>query len=214
MRNFAAEFAKQGSALGFSAAEIAAVEADADTLEWLAKNQVAVESFRRAATSYRRHVLTGRPGSPLNAFPQPTELTPPPGTAVGIYRRIAEAVERVRVSPGFSAETAAAFDIRPVRAEAADLNSAKPNPTLRAEPGNLIVVTFKRGGFDGVELQVKVDNAEKFTNFGRFLRSPAEIRIEPGPQNLPRAVEMRARFLRGNDPVGQYSDIDFIATIP
>ncbi|MDM7921787.1 MAG: hypothetical protein QUS14_05755 [Pyrinomonadaceae bacterium] len=214
LRNFAARFAEQGSALGFSAAEIAAIEADADTIEWLARNQVAVETFKRAAASYRRHVLSGKPGTPLNSYPQPTALTPPPGTAVGVYRRIAEAVERIRVAPGYSAQTAASFGIRTVRGEGADLNDAKPNPKLRVLPGNRVLVRFTRGDFDGVELQVRVDNAEKFTNFGRFLRSPAEIRIEPGPENLPRAVEVRARYLRGNDPVGQYSDTDFIATIP
>jgi hypothetical protein len=214
MRNFATEFAKQGAAPGFSPADIAAVEADAVTLGWLAENQIAVESFRRAAASYRKHVLAGRPGSQLKPFPQPTALTPPPGTAVGIYRRIAEVVERVRVSPTFSAENAAAFNIRPVRGEPADINTVAPNPSLSAEAGNIVRVRFTRGKFDGIDVQMKIDNDEKWSGAGRFLRSPAILRIPAGPQNLPRAVQIRARFLNGNDAVGQYSDIDTISTIP
>lgn len=214
MRNFAAEFANHGAALGFSPAEIASVDADAATLAWLAENQVAVESFRRAAASYRKHVLSGRPGSPLNAFPQPSALTPPPGTAVGIYRRIAEMVERVRVSPNFSEENAAAFGIRPVRGESADLNAAQPNPSLAAEAGNIVRLRFTRRTFDGIDVQMQLDKENEWRPAGRFMRSPAIIRVPEGPENLPRFVQIRARYLRGNDAIGQYSDIDTISTIP
>ncbi|MBK9162702.1 MAG: hypothetical protein IPM21_02070 [Acidobacteria bacterium] len=214
MRNFATEFAKQGAALGFSPAEIATVEADAETLAWLAQNQVDIESFRRAAASYRRHVLSGRPGSPLSDFPQPSSLTPPPGTSVGVYRRIAEVVERIRVSPNFSAENEASLGIRPIRGESADLNDAKPNPSLTAEPGNIVSVRFKRGKFTGIDVQMQLDTEKEWRPAGRFVRSPAELHIPAGPENLPRLVRIRARYLDGNDAVGQYSDIDTISTIP
>lgn len=214
MRNFASNFAEQAAELGFSPAEIAAVEADAATLAWLAQNQVDIESFRRAAASYRRHVLSGKPGAPLNDFPQPSSLTPPPGTAVGVYRRIAELVERIRVSPGFSAATAASFGIRPAHGEAADLNEAKPNPSLAVEPGNIVSVRFKRGKFTGIDIQMQLDTEKEWRPAGRFVRSQAELRIPAGPENLPRLVRIRARYLDGNDAVGQYSDIDTISTIP
>jgi hypothetical protein len=214
MRNFAGQFASVGPGLGFSPAEIAEVEADAEAISWLSANQTAVEAFRRAAAEYRRHVLEGKPGSLPGTFPQPGSLTPPAGISVGIYKRIVRIVNRARAAPGFSAETAAALAIDPLRPADANLNDAKPNPGLKAEPGNVVIVRFVRGGFDGLDLQMKVDKEEAWTNAGRLLRSPGLINVPPGPENLPRAVQVRARFLVGNEAVGQYSDIDTISTIP
>jgi hypothetical protein len=44
--------------------------------------------------------------------------------------------------------------------------------------------------------------------------APTSINIPQSAQALPRTVQIRARYVIGNDDVGQYSDIDSISTIP
>ncbi len=214
MRSFAGQFAALGPGLGFSPAEIAQVEADAEAISWLAANQTAIEAFRRAATQYRRQMLEGKPGAAIGDFPSTGSLTPPAGISPGIYKRINDIVRRVRAAPGFSDNTAAALKIEPIRSSEADLTDTQPNPSLRAEAGNVVVVRFVRGTFDGLDVQIKVDSDEKWAAAGRFLRSPGRLKVPQGPGNLPRAVQVRARYLVGNEAVGQYSDIDTISTIP
>lgn len=81
-------------------------------------------------------------------------------------------------------------------------------------PGSVVQVKFVRGTTDGVVLETKVDNADTWSDAGRFFSSPAELVIPQNAQNLPRAVQVRARFVEGNSPVGQFSDIVTTATQP
>jgi hypothetical protein len=80
-------------------------------------------------------------------------------------------------------------------------------------PGNVVQVKFTRGQTDGIDVQIKVDNAESWSSAGRFFKSPASLNIPDGT-GLPHAVEIRARFLEGNDPVGQNSDTINVVTLP
>jgi hypothetical protein len=62
-------------------------------------------------------------------------------------------------------------------------------------------------------LQTRLDKEEKWNDAGRFVRSPAVLEIPDGT-GAPRAVQIRARYIIGNDPVGQNSDIVNVVTMP
>ena len=115
-----------------------------------------------------------------------------------------------------SAGVAAGSGLIASRTEAPDVapNNMKPDPSLRAMPGNMVEADFTRGKTEGIEIQMIIDKAENWENGGRFFKSPAILAIPQSTNNLPRSVQIRARYLIGNSPVGQYSDIDSIATIP
>ena len=213
-QNFAVQMANVGPALGVSAGEIDAIANDAAALQWMARNKRAVESYRSAAISYRKQMSEGMISGQPTAYPQPPE-PPPPGLVVpGIFARIDNLVRRVRVANGYSDSIGALLNIVPARAPERVIDDARPDPTLSVQPGNVVVVNFVRGGSDGIEIQMRIDQDGVWTNAGRYFRSPIVLPIPAGPNNLPRSVEIRARYLRGNDAVGQYSDIDTISTSP
>jgi hypothetical protein len=211
---FASQLANVGPSFGISPAEIDAIANDAAALQWMAQNKIAVEAYRSAAISYRKHMSERNAAAQASEYPQPPE-PPPPGLIVpGIFARIDAVVRRVRVANGYSESVGALLNIIPVKPAELVVDDAKPNPSLSVLPWNVLVITFVRGGFDGIEIQMKIDKDPAWSNAGRFYRSPININVPAGPNNLPRAVEIRARYLRGNDPVGQYSDVDTISTTP
>ena len=65
-----------------------------------------------------------------------------------------------------------------------------------------------------IAIETKLDNAETWTEAGKFYGSPAELVIPENPDGLPRAVQLRARYIDKNTPVGQLSDVITTATKP
>jgi len=58
------------------------------------------------------------------------------------------------------------------------------------------------------------DDANRWTPVDRFLASPAEDRTPPAATGTPEVRRYRARYLKGNEPVGSYSDIVSVVTMP
>lgn len=214
MRNFAAQIAIIGLSLGLSAEDIEIIVADAEAFSWLVANQAQIDSYERAARQYRKHVSQGKRNSSLSAFPQPPAATAPPGITPGIFERLDRYVRLIRVASKFTPEIAALLGIVPAKLAKVNLAAEKPDPSLRAITGNVVEVHFVRGTASGIAVQFQLDNSKDWQDGGRYRRSPAKLAIASGPDNLPRAVRVRARYLDGNDPVGQYSDVDTISTIP
>ncbi|MBC7899346.1 MAG: hypothetical protein H7070_04780 [Saprospiraceae bacterium] len=81
-------------------------------------------------------------------------------------------------------------------------------------PGSVVQVGFVKGNTDGIVVETKIDRADAWTDAGRYFKSPVELVIPGNPQNLPRSVQVRARYVDGNTPVGQYSPVVTTATQP
>ena len=63
-------------------------------------------------------------------------------------------------------------------------------------------------------IETKLDNSDTWLNAGQFQSSPATLVIPGNPESLPRAVQLRARYVEKNAPVGQYSAVVATATQP
>jgi hypothetical protein len=81
-------------------------------------------------------------------------------------------------------------------------------------PGSVVNVSFKKKFTNGIRVEIQVDNAATWSDAGRYYESPAELVIPENPQNLPRSVQVRARYVEGNTAVGQYSQTATVATQP
>src|SRR5690606_6817623 len=214
MQNFAAIFSQTALSLGFTEDDIATVNADSAALKWLSQNQLDSEAFLRAAAAFRIAATTGKSSANLGNFPAPPETTPPAKIDPGIYERLDHYVRRIRLAKNYSESIGSQMAIIPAKPAALNLNAAHPKAGLLAVPGNVVRVSFVRGQATGVMVEIKLDNEESWRNMGRFARSPFDLDIERGPEDLPRLVRVRLRFISGNDPVGEYSEVDSISTIP
>jgi hypothetical protein len=89
----------------------------------------------------------------------------------------------------------------------------KPELTPTSLPNSVLQVKFVRGNTDGVVIETSVDSGS-WSNAGRFFKSPATFAIPENPNGVPRAVQLRARYVEGDSPVGQFSPTVTIATQP
>lgn len=173
-----------------------------------------VGAGKKAVREFRISLTEGAIGDPAPAFPANPGYVPPAAAVAGLYQRLDELVKRIRVAPNYTPEIGALLGIVPQ-------NPSRPapaamQPTLKVEtlPGSVVNVSFKRGFTDGIAVEIKVDNATTWSEAGRFFSSPAGVVVPENPQNLPRAVQVRARYIEKNSPVGLYSDIVTTATQP
>lgn len=214
-QNFATQFAILAPTLNFDAGQVLSVENDNETVQWLAEVAVMVDHYEKAMTAYRKEMLEGPNFAPNVTLPVPPVYpVPGPPSDPGIFIRLIELVDRIRVAGNYSTDDGEALGIIP--SKPADLipNELQPDPSLTALPGNVIEVAFKRGKTEGIDVEIEVDNSGTWEHSGKFFKSPGEIVIPQNTQATARSVKLRARYLLDNKPVGQYSEIDQISTIP
>lgn len=212
--NFANQFAIVGTSLGFVAADVTAVTNDNADFQFCASATVEIESFAKAFRQYRRTLTEGNIGDRTPAYPPNPVTAPPNSVPTGIFERLDRLVARIRASPTYTTEIGALLGILPattVRPAPDDMQ-----PTLKAVslPGSVVQVKFVRGFSVGVVIETKLDNSDTWVSAGQFQSSPATLVIPNNPENLPRAVQLRARYVERNSPVGQYSAVVSTATQP
>lgn len=214
-QNFATQFGIIGMPLGFTMADVTAVNDDNDAVQWMATVAVSVNAYEKSMTQYRRLMLEGNIGDPPVAIPAPpTYPAPVPVIDPAVYARLINLVDRIRVVPDYTQEDGELLGIVPSKPANIIPNELQPNPSLTALPGNVIEVAFTRGKTEGIDVEMEVDNSGSWEHVGKFFKSPGEIVVPQNTQATARSVKVRARYLLDNKPVGQYSEIDQISTIP
>ncbi len=211
--NFAINFAVIGPILGFSGAEIQSVIDDNAVMQFLLDAITQIESYDEAARAFRRVVTEGDVDGTTPTFPTIAPLTPRTPVAQGIYERLDNLVKRIRLATGFSEEEGSQLGINPQGRSNISPDTAKPKITASVEPGNVVLVKFTKSGYSGVFVQIAVDKGDWQTE-GRFIKSPVRLTVPQNANELPRSVAIRARLLVGDDPVGDWSDIVTVQTMP
>ncbi len=211
--NFTAQFTVIGPGLGFTNADILPLAADNATMQELVAAIDEAESYIDAVRAYRKLVTEGDVnGSTPTYPPNPTSSIATP-VAQGIFERLDNLVKRIRLANGYSIEEGELLGIVPSTPSNISPETAKPSLTALTEPGNKVLVKFVKKNFNGILLEMSVDKGP-WEDKGRFNSSPAVVTVEQNANELPRLVAVRARYLVGNDPVGEWSDTVTVQTTP
>lgn len=213
-QNFATNFASLAAGLGFLPADVTANGADNDTVQALTTYSHSVDMFEKAVTAFRKEVLEGTNGSPAAAPPAVPAIGATPISLPGVYERLDNLVKRIKLSPTYSEEEGAQLGIIPGKSEPISPDLMQPVLKCSVLPGNVVNVVFKRTGSDGVTVETMVDKETAWTSKGNFFNSPAVLTIPPSTDNLPRAVQVRARYLEKGVQVGLWSETYNVVTIP
>ena len=137
----------------------------------------------------------------------------PTPVPTGIWERVDGFVKRIRVAPAYTNEIGALLGIIPSGSGPQPENEMRPDLTPTSLPNSVVQVKFVRGKSDGVVIETNLDNGT-WSEAGRFFKSPATLAIPENPTGVPRAVQLRARYVEGDSPVGQFSPTVTIATQP
>lgn len=211
--NFDSQVQSIGTTVGLTAPDLASIDDDNAVLQFLADAAVTIKAYAAAERNYRKIITEGDIGDVTPAFPSNINLTLPKTIETGMFERLDTYVNRIRASANYTAEIGALLGI--ISSHPVPLAPEDMKPVISAESfqGSVVQVKFVRGRSDGVNIETLVDKGD-WTSQGFFFKSPAPLNIPANEAGSPRNVQIRARYLDGNTPVGQASDVVTVQTIP
>lgn len=210
---FATAFAVIGPALGFNNATVQQVNDDNAMMQFLGDNVPLANNYQDAVRALRRTVTEGDVNGTTPDFPSIGTIQPGTPVAQGIFERLDNLVKRIRLAPNYTDEEGEQLGIIPKKTQSISPDNAQPTLSANTDPGNIVFVKFKKLGFKGVQISIAIDKGN-WQDQGRFTVSPATLTIPQHNDDAPRAVAIRARYLVGDNPVGEWSDVVYITTTP
>lgn len=210
-QNFTVQFANTGPGLGFTQAEIDSVLADNAVIQFLARAVADAKSYTKAVETFQRVVLLGKHGSATPAFPVLTPRSIPGITPTGVFERLERTVRRIRVAPGYTVAAGALLGIIPVKMSRIAAESYVPGFKLAsaAEPYTFEVSVTKRS-FPAFSVWYRRANSDVWEDGQTWVSSPARITVKPTTDGLPEQLYVRVRMLKGNEQVGNYSQVQIV----
>jgi len=212
--SFQLKFATYGPTLGFTAADVTGVNDDYKMLAYVVQASELIRNESQARTSYKNVVKDGPLGIVQPTPPSVPTLTPPATiVAPGIIPRLRALVQRMKTHPGYNDSIGS--DLGVVSAAAAPSTTpAKPSATATAEPGSSVRIDWTKGSFDGVLVESQRGDETVWTSLGTDLQSPYNDTRAPLHPSAPEVRRYRLRYLKSDEPSGDYSDTMTVTTTP
>ena len=218
INNFAPAFASHATALGFDAAEVSSVNADAAMLSYLVGEVVPTyKTALQARNTYKNLIVSGplgRPGGPPP--PPPATGTVPATVPPGILPRLRNLVQRIQLAPGYN-ETigiARGLDGTEGGGSSAPPTSTKPSLKARSNGPGTVQVDFSKERFDGVLIESRRAGEDGWQSLGLDSYSPYIDDRPPLQAGKPEMREYRARYLLRDQATGDWSDIVTATFVP
>jgi len=212
--SFQLKFVTYGPTLGFTAADVTGISDDYKMLAYIVQAAELIRNESQARTSYKNVVRDGPLGTVQPTPPSVPTLTPPATiVAPGIIPRLRALIQRLKTHPAYTDSIGSDLGVI-ATAAAASTTPAKPSATATAEPGSSVRIDWTKGSFDGVLVESQRGDEMVWASLGTDLQSPyndTRAALHPG---TPEVRRYRLRYLKGDNPVGDNSDIMTVTTTP
>ena len=167
MRTFYNKIGNYQATLGYTAAEITAIKADANRIAWLLETlQSAAQTFAQAVTGHLRLMLDGPAGSVLvdpPAFVLPALPVPPDNVLPGALKRLFAFVANLKTRAGYT--DAIAQDLGIIGAQTTTDPNAVPPVKIEARNGE-VLVHVKKMGHIGFQIDGQVGTETEWATVG------------------------------------------------
>ncbi|HEX8495148.1 MAG TPA: hypothetical protein VF658_20070 [Pyrinomonadaceae bacterium] len=204
-RNFAQHFNTHAARLGFTPAEVLAVQADAAMLEYLIADLIpSFQAGLQARTVYKNLIKNGPVGAPGGDPPAAPVFNPAPVTvAPGILPRVRKLIQRIKASPNYTDDIGSDLDTIGVDTSGPDAETiAKPTAKATALPNSEVRIDFNKRGFDGVLIESRRTGEEGWMRLGTDNYSPYTDSRPPVQAGHAEVREYRLRFMLRDEAVG------------
>jgi hypothetical protein len=216
-KNFAQKFGTHAPVLGFTAADVSAVQADAAMLNYLVGDVLPTyQNALQARTTYKNSMKDGPIGAPGGDPPAaPVTGAAPATVAPGIVPRLRQWIQRIKAAPNYTEAVGQDLDIIGVEKDAPGGDpKAKPTGKATALPDSQVRIEFNKRGHDGVVVEGRRAGEPGWMPLGIDLYSPFIDTRPPVESGKPEAREYRMRYLLRDEPTGEWSDILSVTTTP
>jgi len=214
--NFEAEFPAVAAVLGFSNAEMTALLQDSAAMRHGILYAQAGAAFSKTCTAFKNGMLGGVGENQLNP-PQPS-FTPPPSPPAevdaGIIERLSKAMSQAKLSAGYTKSIGEALRIEKETPDSSIPPDAKTSVKATSMTGSIVRLDWIKGKFDGVFIDSQRGDETDWTRLDFDNRSPYEDTRPPLVAGKPEERRYRLRYFIDNQPVGAWSDVIVVITIP
>lgn len=216
MTNFVAKLSVHAATVSVTAAELAAVQDDVGFLSYLQRDLLPLYRAKaQEVTAYKDLMRNGPLGSPAGTLPAaPTAPKAPTAVLPGVMPRLLSLVQRIKNAPGFNQAIGADLGILPAAARALAGDVAKPVFAATALPGSQVRLDWIKGKLDGVRVESRRGAETEWTRLDDDRFSPYADTRPPLQAGQSETRSYRMRYLKKDDPVGSFSDVAMVLTLP
>lgn len=214
--NFANQFADVGASLGFTANEINSVNNDNSVFQFLANAAVEIEAYKRSVGEYREIITEENIGEPNPQFPANPALALPASIDTGMFERLVNLVERIRVAPNYTDQIGALLGILPTQPEQIAPSEVKPTiQTFAAETGyHFSVVVEGRKEADMWEVLILKKGAAGWQTVKTANGKSVDVTITPTTPGESEQIQVRVQLRKNNQNYGQPSAMVYVTVNP
>lgn len=195
--------------VGATADDLKEVSDDLANLTAIKNYAEVMEAAKEATNQIKSAVFNGKPTNPLGAVPTVAPFDVPfPPLKPGCLERFNKRVKRFKAAAGYTKEIGIALGI-----DEPASGGISPDLLVAAlkvtDLGNYqFEAVFRKQGMSAMLIQYRVKGTEKWLDIKTALQSPVTVDVPPpATEGAAVQIEIRARLLDGNTPVGQWSPI-------
>lgn len=213
--NFEDNFPVLGPDLGFSAAEITSLVNDSAMLRYAILNAQTAAAFSKTCTAFKNAMIGGVGENVIPPkIPVYNPIAPPTDVDAGVLERLSKAIQRAKLSPNFNQAVAEQLMIATTPPDSTIPADSKPTASGTALTGSIVRVDWTKRQFDGVFIDSQRNDETAWTRLDFDMRSPYEDLRPPTIAGKPEERRYRLRYFIDNQPVGAWSDMITVITLP
>jgi hypothetical protein len=206
--HFASKVDTHAPAIAVSAAEIAALKADAAMVEWTLKVLPSLRASGQQFTSFKEDLLNGQTGgAPCEVPVAPTFLPAPAAVPTGAIPRARALAQRIKKSPGYTEAIGRDLGLIAPATDAVAAEASKPTFRATSLPHSEIRLDWVKGRHSGVVIQGKRAGDTDWVDLGKDNYSPYVDGRSPVTASTSETRQYRARYLDKDNEVGEWSDV-------
>jgi len=213
LQNFAIKLNVYVGTASIVAGDVTNVNNYLTLFQWAINRTEQIRTVSQDLTEWKRILVAGPIGAPIGAFPIAPSygVTPLITPVAGIFDLIVALAERIRNSSGYT--TAIGEDLGIV-GPAFVPTLGDPTFTVTALPNSENRLDFVKGSSDGVLIESQRAGEATWTLLGTDRFSPYVDGRPPLVAGQPEVRRYRIRYLSGDDPIGNYSAVVSVTTLP
>jgi len=206
LNNFSTHLGQYATVLGLTTADISSVQHDAAMFAYIVQQCDAAHQYSSAMTNIKKLLKSSPQQLPAPAFPmQIVAGTPPAAVSSGIFNRISLLVTRIKQHNAYTSSMGQDLGIIPP-VSTINPNYMTPNLSVRLDAGHPLL-KWTKGAADGVQLYVDRRDSNGYVFLAKVFRNNY-LDVAPLPPNVFSVNwDYKAKYLIGDDEVGQYSSI-------
>lgn len=212
LNTFSSRIGQYASSLGLTAGEVTGVQNDASMFAYVVQLTEAGHQYWSAIAGLKKSLRSSPQQSTAPVLPSsPSAGTPPAAVRSGIFNRIVLLVARIKQNSVYTTTMGQDLNIIPP-VVTVNPNDLLPDLTIRLQSGHPLL-KWKKGEADGVQLYVDRRDNAGFVPLAKVFRNNY-LDIAEVPVNAFIATwDYKARYLVGDDEVGQFSQVISIQVI-